>query len=232
MHLSQNYHILAGESLALPLAESSMELDPSWVSLIEKRGNRNVRDCFDKLKINSQRLEISKLEPGDYSLSIRSSLYSADSRRVQIRVTEGSAAGPALVGKHRVLQSHNPTQPFAAAVAIEEDRLNVQIADASETTRVHIFPVRYLNAFDPFDDLNSIRRPEPWTLSPAIRKSAYMAGRKIGEEYQYILNRRYAPRFPGNMLEPYFPYPVRPKGSSTMKVAQAYCQGTAARIGD
>ena len=201
MHLSQNYHILAGESLALPLAESSMELDPSWVSLIEKRGNRNVRDCFDKLKINSQRLEISKLEPGDYSLTIRSSLYSADSRRVQIRVTEGSAAGPALVGKHRVLQSHNPTQPFAAAVAIEKDRLNVQIADASETTRVHIFPVRYLNAFDPFDDLNSIRHPEPWTLSPAIRKSAYMAGRKIGEEYQYILNRRYAPRFPGNMLE-------------------------------
>ena len=201
MHLSQNYHILAGESLALPLPEASMQLDPAWVSLIETRAKRNVRDCFDKLKIKQQRLEISKLEPGDYNLSICSSLYTSNSQQVRIRVTEGNAAGQSLVGKHRVLQSHNPTQPFAASADIKKDKLVVEVADASETTRVHIFPVRYLNAFDPFDDFDSIRQPEPWMLSPAIRKSAYMAGRKIGEEYQYILNRRYAPRFPGNMLQ-------------------------------
>ena len=201
MHLSQNYHILAGELLALPLPEASMQLDPAWVSLLETRGKRNVRDCFKKLKIKQQRLEISKLEPGDYDLFIRSSLYTGNSQRVRIRVTEGNSAGQSLVGKHRVLQSHNPKQPFATTAAIKKDKLSIEIADASETTRVHIFPVRYLNAFDPFDDFDSIRHPEPWTLSPAIRKSAYMAGRKIGEEYQYILNRRYAPRFPGNMLQ-------------------------------
>ena len=201
MHLSPSYHVLAGESLTLPLPDENLRLDPTLVTLLETRGQRNVRDCFKKMAIKDHRLEISKLEPGDYDLTIRSQLLESGNRRIKIRVTNGNAAGNTLVGKHRVLQQHNPTQPFASASAINKGTLSVQIADASETTRVHVFPVRYLNAFDPFDDLDSIRGPKPWTLTPAIRKSAYMAGRKIGDEYQYILRRRYAPRFPGNMLE-------------------------------
>ena len=201
MHWSANYHMLSGESLFLPLPDASLKLDPALVTLLETRGGRNVRDCFDKMKFEDLRLEISKLEPGDYRLTIRSNLLDSTSRQVTIKVTEGSAAGRALVGKHRVLQSNLPTQPFALSAGIEKDTLSVQIADVSKTTRVHVFPVRYLSAFDPFENLNLIRRPEPWSLSTAIRKSAYMAGRTIGEEYQYILNRRYAPRFPGNMLE-------------------------------
>ena len=178
-----------------------MELDPKLVSLLEVRGNKNVRDCFDKLAIKDQYLNITKLEPGDYRMIMRSDLLDPSSRRVNIRVTDGKSAGKALVGRNRVLRSHSPTQPFATEAAVVKDKLTINVADASETTRVHIFPVRYLEAFDPFQDLSQIRRPEPWLRSTSIRKSAYMAGRTIGEEYQYILNRRYAARFPGNMLE-------------------------------
>jgi hypothetical protein len=201
MHLAQNYHLLAGETLFLPLPDGELKLDPSWATLLETRGNRNVRDCFGKLAIKDHRLEVSKLEPGDYRLELRSNLLDAGSRRISIRVTKGQQAGDALVGQHRVLQHQNPLQPFAIDGTVEDDKLTVQIADATETTRVHVFPVRYLNEFDPFEDFKSIRRPGPWKLSPALRRSAYVAGRKIGEEYQYILDRRYAPRFPGNMLE-------------------------------
>ena len=201
MHWSNNYHILEGESLSLSLPGAGFELDPNLVSLLEQRSSKNVRDCFEKLSIKDQRLKLSKLEPGDYQLLIRSDQLEASSRRVTIRVTKGSAAANTLVGKHRVLQSHRPSQPFAAAAAIAKDKLTIAVADATESTRVHVFPVRYQEAFDPYSDLSSIRRPEPWLRSTAIRKSAYMAGRTIGEEYQYILNRRYAPRFPGNMLE-------------------------------
>ncbi|QEG20577.1 hypothetical protein [Mariniblastus fucicola] len=201
MHLASNYHLAAGDTLALPVPDQAMELDPRLMTLLETRGGRNVRDCFAKMKISDHKLEIANLEPGDYRLTIRSNLLDPNSRQINIRVATGTQAGEAIVGKHRLLQKHQPIQPFAVAGAIEDDKLTVQIADVTDSTRVHVFPVRYLNAFDPFDDLNSIRRPEPWKLSPAIRKSAYMAGRKIGEEYQYILNRRYAPRFPGNMLE-------------------------------
>ena len=201
MHWSGNYHILGGESLSLPLPDPSLELDPKLVSLLEVRGNKNVRDCFEKLAIKEQFLNITKLEPGDYRLNLRSDLLDSSSRQVNIRVTDGKPAGNALVGSNRVLRSHSPTQPFATEAAVVKDKLTINVTDASETTRVHVFPVRYLEAFDPFQDLSQIRRPEPWLRSTAIRKSAYMAGRTIGEEYQYILNRRYAARFPGNMLE-------------------------------
>ena len=201
MHWSGNYHILGGESLALPLPGGETKLDPKFVSLLELRGNKYIRDCFDKLGIKDQFLNITKLEPGDYRLTVRSDLLDSASRNVNIRVTDGKPAGRALVGKGRVLRSHSPRQPFATEAAVVKDKLTINIADASKATRVHVFPVRYLEAFDPFDNLSSTRRPEPWLRSTAIRKSAYMAGRTIGEEYQYILNRRYAARFPGNMLE-------------------------------
>ena len=200
MHWSGNYHILGGESLSLPLPGAEWELERKLISLLEVRGNKNVRDCFENLAIKDQHLDISNLQPGDYRLTVRSNLLDSASRQVNIRVTDGKPAGKALVGKHRVLRSHSPTQPFASAAAVVKDKLTINIADASDTTRVHIFPVRYLEGFDPFQNLSLIHHPEPWLRSTSIRKSAYMAGRTIGEEYQYILNRRYAARFPGNML--------------------------------
>jgi len=35
---------------------------------------------------------------------------------------------------------------------------------------------------------------------PSVRRSAYQSGRTIGEEYEYILRRKYQTKFPGNML--------------------------------
>ncbi len=201
MQLESVYHILSEQQLMLPLPESDLTLDPAWVTLLEVRSGRNVRDCFEKLSIDGRRLQVSKLEPGDYQLQIRNSRLLGSGNSIMIRVTEGAQAGSTLVGKHRMLKQHNPTQPFAESASIAKDKLQITIADAKETTRVHVYPVRYLNEFDPFADLNLFRGPQPWTLSPAIRNAAYMAGRKIGEEYQYILDRRYASQYPGNMLE-------------------------------
>ena len=45
-----------------------------------------------------------------------------------------------------------------------------------------------------------MRPIEPWNLVPSIRRSAYQSGRTIGEEYEYILRRKYQKKFPGNML--------------------------------
>ena len=201
MHWSSNFHILSGESVSLPLPNTNIQRDPKLMSLLELRGNKFIRDCFDKLTIKDQILKINELEPGDYRLTLRSDSLDAASRNVNIRVTDGKPAGKALVGRNRVLRSHSPIQPFASEAAVVKNKLTINVADASKTTRVHVFPIRYLEAFDPFEDLSSIRRPEPWLRSTSIRKSAYMAGRTIGEEYQYILNRRYAARFPGNMLQ-------------------------------
>ncbi len=212
LHLSSNYHLLAGEVLTLPLPDDLLstidrakpELKPTQATLLEVRRHRTVRDCFAKLKVVDGQLAVEKLEPGDYELILRSRTLANSTRRIMIRVTEGKQAGRALVGRHRILKRHTPVHPVPIDATVEDKQLIVQIADARPTTRVHVFPVRYLptrTAFDPWRDLQSIRGLEPWQLSPAIRRSSYLAGRKIGEEYQYILDRRYVNRYPGNMLE-------------------------------
>ena len=212
LHLSSNYHLLSGEVLTLPLPEDLLstvdrakpKLKPTQATLLEVRRERTVRDCFKKLKVVDGQLSIEKLEPGDYDLILRSRTLANSTRRIKIRVTEGKQAGRSLVGQHRILKRHTPSHPVPIDATVDDKHLIVQISNVRPTTRVHVFPVRYLptqTAFDPWRDLQPIRGLEPWRLTPAIVRSSYLAGRKIGEEYQYILDRRYENRYPGNMLE-------------------------------
>ena len=49
--------------------------------------------------------------------------------------------------------------------------------------------------------LASIVPAEPYAdLTPRV-ESQYVAGRNIGDEYRYIIDRKFARKFPGNMLE-------------------------------
>ena len=42
--------------------------------------------------------------------------------------------------------------------------------------------------------------PSPYSMGLSRKRSLYVEERVIGEEYRYVLDRRYARKFPGNML--------------------------------
>ena len=46
-----------------------------------------------------------------------------------------------------------------------------------------------------------VRDAEPSWLEPRKLEALYIAGRNIGDEYRYILDRKYAKKYPGSMLE-------------------------------
>src|SRR6185312_3888163 len=67
--------------------------------------------------------------------------------------------------------------------------------------RVHVIASRFLpmrNAFGLFDNVRGI---EPHSFRVPHAESQFLSGRNIGDEYRYILDRRFAKKFPGNMLE-------------------------------
>ena len=74
----------------------------------------------------------------------------------------------------------------------------MRLANAAEDARVHVFATRYLPAFDPFDAPGGApdarRRRSVRSRTPS---RAYHSGREIGDEYRYILERRYATQVPG-----------------------------------
>ena len=51
-----------------------------------------------------------------------------------------------------------------------------------------------------FAGLGGFARFGPSWSTPARLPNLYSTGREIGDEYRYILDRRYAAKFPGNML--------------------------------
>ena len=75
------------------------------------------------------------------------------------------------------------------------------ITNATEYARVHVIATRYHPAFDIFASMATVRDSEPYQFRIGKTLSAYVTGRDIGDEYRYIIDRKYAKKFPGNMLE-------------------------------
>ena len=86
-------------------------------------------------------------------------------------------------------------------VDVTDEAIRVRLDNVSPLARVHVLATRFDPAFSAYDLLSNIVSPEPhWRIEPAA-ESQYVAGRNIGDEYRYIIDRRFAHKYPGNMLE-------------------------------
>ncbi len=94
-----------------------------------------------------------------------------------------------------------PIDPKAPAADAKPEKLVIELANWNQFARVHIFATRYVPEYDVFGRLDVAREPEPFFARPGHAESVYLTGRNIGDEYRYIIDRRYAPKFPGNMLD-------------------------------
>jgi len=168
----------------------------SEVSLIELRGENYMADRFKHLSVKNGLLVADKLPAGDYDLLLKSS-----GARVRVRVAPGTPLGRFVVGKVRQLET-----PALAPVQIEsieagDENLRIQLRNISEFTRVHLLATRYVPEYDAFSLLSRVRGIEPFSFQHNPAESVYLTGRNIGDEYRYIIDRKYARKFPGNMLQ-------------------------------
>ena len=192
----QSIHGRTGSSITLPYLGAGNAPTREELSLLEMRGDTFVADRFEAITIQRGLVKIDRLPPGDYDLWLKSA-----AARVRIRIATGENLGSYVVGKVRRLE----TAPLEALqiqmIGVGDDKLTVSLANATKFARVHIFATRYAPAYDAFKELAAVRAPEPYVVVPGRVDSAYVTGRNIGDEYRYILDRRLAQKFPGNMLE-------------------------------
>lgn len=189
-------HAKAGDSVLIPAALKAEKLNRSELAIFEIRKGQVVRDVFDLAKEVGGGIELSGLAPGDYRAILK-----REGTSVQIRVTNssGSVAGYEL-SEHRHLQVRNPKPLLIESVERAGDKVVISLANAGETTRVHLFATRYEPYFDAYSSLNFGYDAAPFKVIRGSNESQYISGRDIGEEYRYILERRGEKRFPGNML--------------------------------
>jgi hypothetical protein len=189
-------HAAAGEKIELPYLGKLDKPDPSEVSLLEQRADGFLANHFDKLAIENGLLVISELPRGDYEL-----LLKRDNVRIQLRVAAGEKTGGFVVNDRRYLQEPAAQPLQVGAIETGEKQIVVKLRNASSGVRVHVFATRWRPAYDPFDEMSRVRGGGLSMMEIQALAALYASGRNIGDEYRYILDRKYAQRLPGNQLD-------------------------------
>ena len=185
-----------GDSVEVPYMGDKAKPDRAEVSLLELRGERFFADRFENLSIKDGFLQIDKLPPGNYSLLLKDS-----GREIALRLTAGVRRDGYVLGDYRKLEVRNDRPLQIKAVVVKADTIQVQLENATPFTRVHVLATRFEPAYAAYPILASILPPEPYHLTIPEPESQYVAGRNIGDEYRYIIDRKFARKYPGNMLE-------------------------------
>ncbi len=186
-------HAKAGEVVRVPWIGA---VTADTLSLLEVRGGEFVSDQTAAVKATPGFLEISGLKPGDYSLRIRD----GGVHTISVRVTAGDPVGGWLLSPNRSLELRDAAPLSVESAKVDDDGVTIQLRNWNKFTRVHVAASRFLPGKGLFGGLANFTRFGVGTMTPDRLPNLFAGGREIGDEYRYILERRYAQKFPGNML--------------------------------
>jgi len=183
-------HGRAGEVLRLPYQGQATTASRAEFALLGQE-----RDEFSRLALADGFLELRDLAPGDYDLR----LHQLD-QRITVRVTAGERDGGWLLGRERLLQASSRQPLHLRAIEADAGALTIRLAHATAATRVHVVASRFLPADDPYALLRGVASEPPRSGDGTLPVSSYHAGRTLGDEYRYVLERRFQTKYAGNML--------------------------------
>ena len=188
-------HGRVGQAVHVPYMGSLKQPDRMELGLLELGGGSYVRDCFESLKIKDGFVVIDDLPAGDYRLFLK-----RVGAEITLRLTDGEQRLGYVMGDRRRLEVRNAAPLQITALSADRDAVTIRLANAGEFARVHVVATRFMPAYSIYGHLGGVGFPEPavgWLQKP---QSKYQAGRDIGDEYRYILDRKHATKYPGNML--------------------------------
>jgi len=172
----------------------SPDNQPPLVSLFEKRGTGWYSDCRHAITCQQGYIQINGLSPGNYDLFIK-----PKNSHITICIDDGIHNHDILVAEHRALQITTNKAVSIEKVHMDLDKVYIKLGNWSQFTRLHAVATKFLPDYDIFNHLLPSPMPD---YQKHLRKpvSHYISGRSIGDEYRYILERKYADKYPGNML--------------------------------
>ena len=196
--LPASKHAVAGEPVLIPWMGEGTDLTRHDVALVEIRAGVPAVDHFAALSVRDGMLVAQGLEAGDYRLVLKGTGH-----EMLLRLTEkpmAVAGAPFLLSQDRLLEVRNPHPLQIADITADDAEVVIRLVNATTWSRVHVYGTRYAPATGVFEKLGAFHGPEPLAITAPLADSVYLSGRNIGDEYRYIIDRRYAEKLPGNML--------------------------------
>ncbi|MDH4451579.1 MAG: hypothetical protein QE570_00170 [Verrucomicrobiota bacterium] len=183
--------VQAVEGEPIRIAKSSSGLQP--VSLLSQAAGTYIQDHSAAIHAEPGFVSLRDLKAGDYILRLGDQLIS-------IKVTAGTQIGGWALGKHRQLELKGNSPLHITETTTDKDFITIKLAHSSPFARVHVAASRFDPGSGLFGSLGGFARFGAASGTPARDPNLFSAGREIGDEYRYILERRYSKLFPGNML--------------------------------
>ncbi len=199
IEVADTIQVAARDEIIVPMVMPG-GIDRSEISLIETSDRTAwfrdlpLRDHFDKLQLRDGQLVIRQLPPGNYVLR-------QGSQRTTILVSSGQASQGLLVSRSRILPVQDPHQATIASTSTEKEQLKIQLRGAGPDTRVSVIGRRYQHlSWQAGEALSPFPAPLAGNLQRGYESCGYLTERRLSDEMRYILDRRNARVFPGNLL--------------------------------
>ncbi len=188
-------YAVEGSPIQVPLLREATAQLGEQVSLLEYRGGLPVADRLQNVHIADGFATVSGLSAGDYVLRLKQ-----DQQSMHLRIASGRSDFGYALGANQQLELRGSQQLQIEKIEVGTENVQVHLANSSPFARLHVFATRFAPEYDAFQALSQVRDAEPQESRWATRPALYAAGRDIGDEYRYIIDRKYAQKFPGNML--------------------------------
>ena len=190
-------HGIVGWALRVPFQRGATTFDRTQVSLMELNSvGAPVRDRFENLALAAGAFELRDLPTGDYRLVLK-----GERRSIDVVMTAGDVRDGWAYGKARALEVAERQPLHVRGISQDGEEIVIELAGAGMGTRLHVFATRYMPEFEPLREIGGWDGPDVREIELGGPECDLRAGRALSDEYRYILERRFARKFPGNMLQ-------------------------------
>jgi len=201
LHDSVNLPTLVNRSQGTDIRIPFIADNPRKPPTIYLYDSEYIIDFSDKAEYKKYFIVIKGLPAGDYKLHIRD-VQNAD---IDISVSGGlnveTSLGHYVVARNRVLQlSEDEPLNIIDVKGTRKDGYKVKLRGCNDGTRVHLLCLAHNPCFNAFGFLCSPSCP-PDQIGFTSPFSNYLEAVALDAEYDYIMNRKGATKFVGNLLE-------------------------------
>lgn len=158
------------------------------------RGGVNLEDRGDLIQIADGQLRIPGLPEGEYDLQLHE-----PGLTIHITVVDGENRRGFILGKTQRVQVTDRLLASVADITRDDHALTLKIRNAKKGTRVAVRAYRYQTPLAGFP--GGFGYPNASSRKVFSPHTQYISGRNIGDEYRYVLERKYQKIFAGTLLE-------------------------------
>lgn len=191
------FHTTPGERIQIPVDDPSLLKNiQENACLYRHHGDPEVpaQKMNQHLSTANGMIIVKGLAPGDYALR---TAYSGTT--YTIRVVKGQRNGIWLSDGSRSLEYQNSALLQVSNIQADEASVSGSIQGATPKTHLLVIGTRYYHD-DYFDLLHQPSGNSLLSWKHGFSGNEWLNGRQLSDEYRYILERRQAEQFPGNML--------------------------------